>query len=73
MKIALRLDGLEREHARLAPPVFGIQVALVDLMARKPVAVRYAVGHLSQRLLAGTKAVLPSRVFERMVMSYYGL
>jgi hypothetical protein len=46
---------------------------VLELMAGKPVAVRYAVGHLSQRLLAGTKAVLPSRVFERIVMSYYGL
>ncbi len=67
---ALRI--IEREE-RAGAHVDTVARQVLELMAGKPVAVRYAVGHLSQRLLAGTKAVLPSRVFERIVMSYYGL
>jgi len=67
---ALRI--IEKEE-RAGAHVDTVARQVLELMTRKPVAVRYAVGHLSQRLLAGTKAVLPSRVFERIVMSYYGL
>jgi NAD(P)-dependent dehydrogenase (short-subunit alcohol dehydrogenase family) len=67
---ALRI--IEKEE-RAGAPVERVAQEVLALMERKPVAVRYAVGHLSQRLLTSTKAFLPSRLFERFVMSYYGL
>ncbi|WP_199243008.1 SDR family oxidoreductase [Vitiosangium sp. GDMCC 1.1324] len=61
----------KEERAGAAPELVARQV--LSLMERKQVGVRYAVGHLSQRMLASTKTFLPARLFERILMSYYGL
>lgn len=42
-------------------------------MGQRVPEVRSTVGHLSQRVLTATKAFLPSKTFEKRVMSYYGL
>jgi NAD(P)-dependent dehydrogenase (short-subunit alcohol dehydrogenase family) len=67
---ALRI--IEKEE-RAGAPVELVARRVLALMEREPLAVRYTVGHVSQRLLTSTKAFLPSRLFERILMSYYGL
>jgi NAD(P)-dependent dehydrogenase (short-subunit alcohol dehydrogenase family) len=67
---ALRI--IEKEE-RAGAPVELVARRVLELMEREPLAVRYSVGHVSQRLLTSTKAFLPSRLFERLLMSYYGL
>jgi len=67
---ALRIIEQE-ERAGAAPE----QVArlVLKLLNHPAVAVRYSVGHLSQRASTASKAFLPSRLFEKLVMSFYGL
>jgi NAD(P)-dependent dehydrogenase (short-subunit alcohol dehydrogenase family) len=67
---ALRI--IEKEERAGAAPEAVARLVL-ELMEARSVKVRYAVGHLSQRVLASAKATLPSRTFERLVMSFYGL
>jgi NAD(P)-dependent dehydrogenase (short-subunit alcohol dehydrogenase family) len=67
---ALRI--IEQEERAGAPPEAVARLVL-ELLGRENVKVRYTVGHLSQRALAAAKSALPSRTFERAVMSFYGL
>ncbi|KFA90258.1 SDR family oxidoreductase [Archangium violaceum] len=61
----------KEERAGVTPEAVAEQV--LALMGRRVPEVRSTVGHLSQRVLTATKAFLPSKTFEKMVMSYYGL
>ncbi|QRK06502.1 SDR family oxidoreductase [Archangium violaceum] len=65
--------GIIEKEERAGAPVELVARRLLELVDRKQVGVRYSVGHLSQRLLTSTKAFLPARLFERILMSYYGL
>lgn len=65
--------GIIEKEERAGAPVELVAKQVQELVERKQVNVRYSVGHLSQRLLTHTKSVLPARLFERIVMSYYGL
>lgn len=63
---------IEREERAGAAPE-GVARQVLELVERDSVAVRYTVGHFSQRALAALKAILPSRLFEKLVMNFYGL
>lgn len=66
------LHVIEKEEREgIAPEAVAQRV--LALMGSRSVAVRYSVGHLSQRIPTAAKALLPSRVFERLVSSFYGL
>jgi NAD(P)-dependent dehydrogenase (short-subunit alcohol dehydrogenase family) len=67
---ALRVIEKE-ERAGVAPEDVARQV--LGLVGRPSVAVRYRVGHFSQRVYAASKALLSSRRFEKLIMSFYGL
>jgi NAD(P)-dependent dehydrogenase (short-subunit alcohol dehydrogenase family) len=61
----------KEERAGVAPEQVARRV--LDLVNRRSVAVRYTVGHFSQRAYTASKPFLPSRMFEKLVMSFYGL
>ncbi|HAE23274.1 MAG TPA: short-chain dehydrogenase/reductase [Spirochaetaceae bacterium] len=46
---------------------------VLALTRKKKLAVRYTVGSLGQRIAAGIKPILPSRLAEYAIMAYYGL
>ncbi|NMO17699.1 SDR family oxidoreductase [Pyxidicoccus fallax] len=54
-------------------PAEDVARTVLELMEGGPVRVRYAVGKLAQRAAVLAKWVLPSRTFEQIVMSLYGL
>lgn len=61
----------KEERAGITPETVAERV--LGLMGQRVPEVRSTVGHLSQRVLTATKAFLPSKTFEKLVMSYYGL
>jgi NAD(P)-dependent dehydrogenase (short-subunit alcohol dehydrogenase family) len=67
---ALRI--IEKEEAAGVAPgsVAELVARLVQTGSPRP---RYTVGHLSQRASAKAKALVPPRLFERLLMSFYGL
>lgn len=67
---ALRI--IEKEE-RAGAPAEAVAQRVLELMDERSVKVRYSVGHFSQRALVAAKVPLPSRTFERLVMSFYGL
>jgi NAD(P)-dependent dehydrogenase (short-subunit alcohol dehydrogenase family) len=66
------LTAVEAEEGEGIAPVAVAQKVLA-LTEKRGVRVRYTVGHLSQRAALMAKTLLPSRTFEQMVMSLYGL
>jgi NAD(P)-dependent dehydrogenase (short-subunit alcohol dehydrogenase family) len=67
---ALRVIEAE-ERAGVPPEV--VARTVLELMERESVSVRYSVGKLAQRAAVLARWVLPSRTFEQLVMSLYGL
>jgi NAD(P)-dependent dehydrogenase (short-subunit alcohol dehydrogenase family) len=67
---ALRI--IEKEERAGVAPEQAARLVL-KLVNHPSVAVRYTVGHLSQRAYTASKSFLPSRMFEKLVMSFYGL
>jgi NAD(P)-dependent dehydrogenase (short-subunit alcohol dehydrogenase family) len=66
------LKTVEAEEGEgIAPQAVARKV--LALTEKRRVRVRYTVGHLSQRVALMAKTLLPSRTFEQMVMSLYGL
>ncbi|WP_164000591.1 SDR family oxidoreductase [Pyxidicoccus caerfyrddinensis] len=66
------LQAVEVEEGEgIAPEAVARKV--LALTEKRGVRVRYTVGHLSQRAALMAKTLLPSRTFEQMVMSIYGL
>ena len=61
----------KEERAGIPPETVAERV--LELMGQRVPKVRSTVGHLSQRVLTATKAFMPSKTFEKLVMSYYGL
>ncbi len=51
----------------------GVAKKVLEVMEGGAPRVRYPVAHLSQRVAVVAKAVLPSRAFEQVLMSLYGL
>lgn len=66
------LEVIEREERKGAPPEAVAQLVL-GLLEEKEPRVRYTVGHLGQRLSTLAKLLLPSKAFEKSLMSFYGL
>lgn len=66
------LQTVEAEERAGVPPEEVARTVLA-LAGRQGVRVRYTVGHLSQRAALVAKTLLPSRAFERLLMSLYGL
>ncbi|MBZ4418734.1 SDR family oxidoreductase [Myxococcus sp. RHSTA-1-4] len=66
------LRTIEAEERAGVPPE-EVARTVLELMEGGPVRVRYSVGKLAQRAAVLAKWVLPSRTFEQMVMSLYGL
>src|SRR5262245_30982443 len=66
------LAVIERQENKGPPPevVARLVERLIHIRAPK---VRYRAGSISQRLSVFAKSVMPSRIFERGIMSYYGL
>ncbi len=60
----------KEERAGAAPRLVGELV--VRLAGRRRPRVRYTVGRASQRLSVGLKRLLPGRLFERILISFYG-
>jgi NAD(P)-dependent dehydrogenase (short-subunit alcohol dehydrogenase family) len=69
MKVLRAVETEEGEG--IAPQAVAQKV--LSLTEKRGVRVRYTVGHLSQRAALMAKTLLPSRTFEQMVMSLYGL
>lgn len=69
MKVLRAVETEEGEG--IAPQAVAQKV--LSLTETRGVRVRYTVGHLSQRAALFAKTLLPSRTFEQMVMSLYGL
>lgn len=66
------LTVIEREERGGIAPEAVARLVLRVIRARAP-RVRYRVGKLSQRSSVAMKALIPSRLFERALMSYYRL
>ncbi|HZI14834.1 MAG TPA: SDR family oxidoreductase [Myxococcus sp.] len=66
------LKTVEAEEGEGVPPE-DVAHKVLALTERRGVRVRYTVGHLSQRASLLAKTLLPSRTFEQLVMSLYGL
>jgi NAD(P)-dependent dehydrogenase (short-subunit alcohol dehydrogenase family) len=66
------LATIEAEERAGVPPE-DVARTVVTLVENGTVRVRYPVGRLAQRVAVMAKWVLPSRTFERLVMSVYGL
>ncbi len=66
------LATIEADERAGVPPEFVARMVL-ELAENGPVRVRYSVGKLAQRAAVMAKWVLPSRTFEQLVMSLYGL
>ncbi|MFP2904827.1 SDR family oxidoreductase [Pyxidicoccus sp. 3LFB2] len=66
------LQAVEVEEGEGIAPREVAEMVLA-LTEKRGVRVRYTVGHLSQRAALMAKTLLPSRTFEQMVMSIYGL
>ncbi|ADO74658.1 SDR family oxidoreductase [Stigmatella aurantiaca] len=65
--------GIIEKEERAGAPAGLVARHVLTLLERKQVGVRYTVGRLSQRIITAAKAFLPSRLFEHLLKSYYGL
>jgi NAD(P)-dependent dehydrogenase (short-subunit alcohol dehydrogenase family) len=65
--------GIIEKEERAGAPATLVAQQILKSMERKQVGVRSTVGHLSQRIITAAKTFLPSRLFERLLKSYYGL
>jgi NAD(P)-dependent dehydrogenase (short-subunit alcohol dehydrogenase family) len=66
------LRTIEADERAGVPPE-DVARRVLELLENGPVRVRYSVGKLAQRAAVMAKWVLPSRTFEMLVMSLYGL
>ncbi|WP_164008801.1 SDR family oxidoreductase [Pyxidicoccus trucidator] len=66
------LRTIEADERDGVPPE-DVARRVLELLERGPVRVRYSVGKLVQRAALLAKWVLPSRTFEQLLMSLYGL
>ena len=66
------LRTIEADERAGVPPE-DVARRVLELLEKGSVRVRYSVGKLAQRAAVVAKSVLPSRTFELIVMSLYGL
>ena len=66
------LQIVEREEGRGAPPEVVAQL-ICRVVEGRAKALRYSCGHLSQRITVPLKRILPAKLFERIIASFYGL